>query len=77
MDRKVIQKLLKLACWEWASRSSARSLIRLLRSCAPLRSLVRLLAHSLAPELLEQWNIFVQFSRCSETLCSVINLDLF
>ena len=40
-----------------------------LRSRAPLRSLVRSLAHSLAPELVGQWNIFVQFSRCPESLC--------
>ena len=37
-----------------------------LRSRAPLGSL----AHSLAPELVGQWNIFVQFSRCPESLCN-------
>ena len=36
-----------------------------------IRSLVRLLAHSLAPELVGQWNIFVQFSKCPESLCRV------
>ena len=40
-----------------------------LRSRAPLRSLVRSLAHSLAPELVGQRIIFVQFSKCSESLC--------
>ena len=56
-------------------RSFARSLAPLthsltsLRSRAPLRSFVRLLALSFAPELVGQWNIFVQFSRSSESLC--------
>ena len=47
-----------------------------LRSRAPLRSLVRSLAHSLAPELVGQWNIFVQFSRCPESLCTLSFLAL-
>ena len=45
-------------------------LASLVRSAA-LRRLVPLLAHSLPPELVGQWNIFVQFSRCSESLCDV------
>ena len=32
-------------------------------------SFARSLAHPLAPELMGQWNIFVQFSRCPESLC--------
>ena len=32
-----------------------------------LAPLTRLLAHSLAPELVGQWNIFVQFSMCLES----------
>ena len=33
----------------------------------PLRSFVRSLAHSLDPELVGQWNVFVQFSMCPES----------
>ena len=40
-----------------------------------IRSLVRSLAHSLAPELVGQRNIFVQFARCSESLCRPKNLS--
>ena len=43
--------------------SLIRSLVRL------RRSFVRLLAHSLAPELVGQWNVLVQFSKCPESLC--------
>ena len=55
----------------------ARSLAPLTRSLAPqcsirsrdsLRSLLRSLAHSLDPELVIQWNIFIQFSKCPESL---------
>ena len=41
-----------------------------LRSRAPLRSLVRSPTHSLAPELVGKWNIFVPFSKCAESLCT-------
>ena len=37
---------------------------------APLRSLVCSLALSLSPELVEQCNISVQFSKCMESLCT-------
>ena len=37
---------------------------------AQLRSLDRSLTHSLAPELVGPWNIFVQFSKSSDSLCS-------
>ena len=43
----------------------------LLRSRASLRLLVRSFTHSLAPELVGQQNIFVQFWRCFESLCSI------
>ena len=43
-----------------------------IRSRAPLRSLVRSLAHSLAPELVGRWNIFVQFPRCPESLWTIV-----
>ena len=34
---------------------------------APLRLFARLLAHTLAPELIGQWDVFVQFSMCPES----------
>ena len=37
------------------------------------RSLVHSLAHSLAPELLGQSDIFVQFSKCFESLCRLLS----
>ena len=50
---------------------SHRSLTRLLHTarfaCAPLRSFARLLAQSLAPALVGEWNIFVQFSMGPES----------
>ena len=50
---------------------SHRALIRLLHTArfarAPLRSFARLLAQSLAPALVGQWNIFVQFSMGPES----------
>ena len=58
-------------------RSSARSFARTAHSfaCSALHALLtrstalnRSLAHSLAPELVGQWNIFVQFAWSSETL---------
>ena len=49
---------------------SHRSLIRLLRIArASLRSFVRSLTHSLAPKFVGQWNTYVWFFECSESLC--------
>ena len=38
-------------------------------ACPFARSLTRSLAHSLAPELVGKWGIFVLFSMCPESLC--------
>ena len=46
---------------------SHRSLIRLLRTARFVRALR--CAHSLAPKLVGQWNIFVQFLKGPESLC--------
>ena len=48
-------------------RSLTRSLGTACFARAPLRSFARSLAHSLAPELVGQWNVFVQFSMCPES----------
>ena len=48
-------------------RSLTRSLGTACFARAPLRSFARSLAHSLAPELVGQWNIFVQNSVCPES----------
>ena len=59
--------------------SEHRSLTRLLRTArfarAPLRSFARSLAHSLAPELMGQWNIFVQFSMCPKSQWNDYEID--
>ena len=58
---------------------SHRALIRLLHTArfarAPLRSFARLLAQSLAPALVGQWNIFVQFSMCPESQWNDYEID--
>ena len=48
-------------------RSLTRSLGTACFARAPQRSFARSLAHSLAPELVGQWNIFVQNSVCPES----------
>ena len=75
----VIQNFLKSGHNDWATSSSARSYSRTAHSFAYYVRTARFVlalfcAHSFvhphAPELVGQWNIIAQFSKCPESLCT-------